>query len=424
MPFYIRKAFKTGPIRLNLSKGGLGLSGGITGARVGINSKGTYVHGGRHGLYYRKYARKGRSRSSSGGNNTPQRGSSAHQGPVNHFVDTGVTFTPASVGKRLSGQAEPALPELTIMNTPVKAAIIAVLLIFLLGVIGGMEFVIVGAAVVGLITLGWSARELIWRRRVNRSLDMVLTHLEEKKNLPEIPLLQNPSLPDRWRGRFSLHLHAAGAELAMRNKEIDTLSVLEALDENVPAEQGKIDRFRAAVFGKILDEFLEDHILSKEEETTLRELMNQLDLPKDYLAIEQERLEQFSEVRRQMERSLEPMTPDVPLLRGEEAYELFDHARLLKERVLHRYQRNNVQYRELGYEIDMEGKMLLTDRRLLIINRGSREYRLNRVLDVTVDPEAGIAELTLSNRKSPVIISTKKPLLFAARVEKVIEEIV
>jgi hypothetical protein len=56
MGFYLRKSFRMGPMRLNLSKSGLGLSGGLTGARLGINSQGrTYVHGGRRGLYYPKH---------------------------------------------------------------------------------------------------------------------------------------------------------------------------------------------------------------------------------------------------------------------------------------------------------------------------------------------------------------------------------
>jgi hypothetical protein len=58
MSFYLRKHFEVGPVRLNLSKGGLGVSGGVTGARIGLSPRGAYVHGGRHGIYYRKYAKK------------------------------------------------------------------------------------------------------------------------------------------------------------------------------------------------------------------------------------------------------------------------------------------------------------------------------------------------------------------------------
>jgi hypothetical protein len=55
MGFYIRKSFKFGPIRFNLSKSGLGVSAGVKGARIGIDAKGEkYVHLGRGGIYYRQ----------------------------------------------------------------------------------------------------------------------------------------------------------------------------------------------------------------------------------------------------------------------------------------------------------------------------------------------------------------------------------
>jgi hypothetical protein len=55
MGFFLRKGFNLGPLRLNLSKSGIGASIGVKGARVGINAKGKgYVSAGRGGIYYRK----------------------------------------------------------------------------------------------------------------------------------------------------------------------------------------------------------------------------------------------------------------------------------------------------------------------------------------------------------------------------------
>lgn len=55
MGFYIRKSFKIGPLRLNLSKSGLGASVGTKGARLGLSAKGKlYTHLGRSGLYHRQ----------------------------------------------------------------------------------------------------------------------------------------------------------------------------------------------------------------------------------------------------------------------------------------------------------------------------------------------------------------------------------
>lgn len=54
MGFYLKKGFNIGPIRINLSKSGVGVSVGGKGLRFGCGPKGNYVHAGRGGLYYRK----------------------------------------------------------------------------------------------------------------------------------------------------------------------------------------------------------------------------------------------------------------------------------------------------------------------------------------------------------------------------------
>jgi hypothetical protein len=61
MGWYLRKSVKLGPIRFNLSKSGVGASTGIPGFRVGVRPNGqSYIHAGRHGIYYRKNLSGGR----------------------------------------------------------------------------------------------------------------------------------------------------------------------------------------------------------------------------------------------------------------------------------------------------------------------------------------------------------------------------
>src|SRR5437762_9984685 len=55
MGWYLRKSFGLGPLRLNLSKSGIGYSLGVPGARVGVGPRGSYVRLGRGGVYYQKY---------------------------------------------------------------------------------------------------------------------------------------------------------------------------------------------------------------------------------------------------------------------------------------------------------------------------------------------------------------------------------
>jgi hypothetical protein len=55
MGFSFRKSFRIAPgIRVNLSKGGVGISGGVKGLRVGIGPRGTQLTAGRGGFLYRK----------------------------------------------------------------------------------------------------------------------------------------------------------------------------------------------------------------------------------------------------------------------------------------------------------------------------------------------------------------------------------
>lgn len=54
MGFFFRKSVNTGPVRINLSKSGVGVSTGVRGARVSFTPRGTFVNIGAHGVYYRR----------------------------------------------------------------------------------------------------------------------------------------------------------------------------------------------------------------------------------------------------------------------------------------------------------------------------------------------------------------------------------
>lgn len=55
MAWFLRKSIRLGPLRLNLSKRGLGASVGVKGLRAGVDASGKpYVAGGRGGIYFRK----------------------------------------------------------------------------------------------------------------------------------------------------------------------------------------------------------------------------------------------------------------------------------------------------------------------------------------------------------------------------------
>ena len=420
MAFYLRKSFKAGPIRLNLSKVGLGVSGGVTGARVGVNSRGLYLHGGRHGLYYRKHLKKGNRR----GDKAARLSSSADvptHSPVDLFRDTGATFVSRVSELSPASSKTVELPSSKLFTPPVKGSLWITSILLVVSWIFSIGWMTLLALVTGAGLAGWLLREQYWQQKARKKYETLVT-LAESGQLPRASVTEM-TLPDRWKKWLSQHLQAVVGEIVMSRDEFDTLSALQDLDARVPISKLVTDQIRATILSRLLDDMLEDHLLSEEEERQIRELIDHLDIPEEQIASIIERIKLYSRIRQEIEKPLEELDPGVPLVRGERAYGVFDTTRLLNERVLNRFQQDKVQYRELGYEVDLEGQLILTDRRLLFVGRGSREYRLNRILDITADPEAGVVELTLSGRKSPVMITSPEPLVLAARIEKVVAEI-
>lgn len=54
MGFYVRKGFNFGPLRVNFSRSGIGLSLGVKGLRFSAGPNGNFFHAGRKGVYYKQ----------------------------------------------------------------------------------------------------------------------------------------------------------------------------------------------------------------------------------------------------------------------------------------------------------------------------------------------------------------------------------
>lgn len=105
MGLYFRKSIRLGPIRLNLSKSGIGASVGITGLRYGIRPNGTeYVHAGRYGVYYRQELTRNRSARTP----TASNAASTTTQPTNVFsASSAASLAKASTSQMLQLLAQP-----------------------------------------------------------------------------------------------------------------------------------------------------------------------------------------------------------------------------------------------------------------------------------------------------------------------------
>jgi hypothetical protein len=128
----------------------------------------------------------------------------------------------------------------------------------------------------------------------------------------------------------------------------------------------------------------------------------------------------MADIREQMQQGPQPVEADVNLKQGETCYYCTE-GRILKEKILNRYQADNIIHKEIGYDTEMEGTLYLTDRRLLLVSDGAREYRLNTILDVTLSLEDNTVQLTIEKRKNPVILTVPNAPLMAAKLEQLLE---
>jgi len=486
MGFYIRKALLTGPVRVNLSKGGLGFSAGVTGARVGVNRQGVYVHGGRGGLYYRKYMKKGAG-AGDGGRGTvgSSTGASARASAgtmrvadslgqtVTHFQDTGVTLArplavdmggegsdgSGSQGSVVQGSAvhgstvhgstvQGSISRTGVPNRTTKTSMRQAtleredpllnkrnLLLFagsffalFVSLLANSRIFVLITGVLFLAVLGFSLYQYYWRSVATKRFHTLTGLLEKDLRFPPVGDLPQKigshevlpeKIPEKWRYLLAFRLHAVGCEVAMRNERIHIADTLAWLDEHVPLSTNRVSEIRISVLMELLQEMLEDHLLSEEENRAMTRLIQEAGVSKEKLKPLHRTMDAYNLLREEIQRPLLETSAGIPLFRGEVAYEVFDKVRIVKERVFDRFQRDGVQHRVMGYDIQSEGKFVITDRRFVLVGRGSREYRLNQLLDITTDPEAGVIELTMNKRKSPIILTTENLMLLSARLERV-----
>jgi len=173
--FYLRKSFKMGPVRMNLSKSGIGMSAGVKGARIGVSGSGRgYVHAGRKGLYYRQSLG---STSQAGSKGIGQARSSD---PIVIYEDTGVTYASSAIDQsaaRLEADiVRKTKPVAVYLLMPMSSSVVFAFTADATGVAS-----IVGTALTTALLIAWPVPMLIaWRKNrtgsaLGKLLDRILS---------------------------------------------------------------------------------------------------------------------------------------------------------------------------------------------------------------------------------------------------------
>ncbi len=403
MAFYLRKHFNTGPLRLNLSRGGLGVSGGVKGARVGLGPKGAYVHGGRHGLYYRKYARdKGEV-------------DDRDPGEVSYFIDTGLTCSSGELGREREIPSSPPLPgHSRFANALLVAGFLLALLWF-----GTQDSIFLITGIVILLSgVALNSSHQKQREEARKLVERIGDELGEKESVSRLlDLHENSGIKKAYRPWTDYHVFALFQDAFYEDPGYILPEELSELESRIMIPKGLTDRLKADVYSEFLDEIIEDHMITEEEEEKLAELERDLGINSRDIERERYIINQICQLRDASQQPPDVIQAGMPLKKGEKCF-YRGQGRLLKERIFRQYQRQLVKYKETGYDIDMEGEIFICTGRILISGSGSRSYDLTRILNITLSLEDHTVQLALDGRKSPLIITVPDIAVFAGKLKQ------
>jgi hypothetical protein len=410
--FYLRKSFRMGPVRLNLSKSGLGMSAGVRGARLGISSTGrSYVHAGRGGLYLRRYL------DSSTASGRKARQLRATSEPIILNEDTDVTFPSSQVPHSTSHL------ESKVVRRKKRVAIYLLMPLaglLVAGVTAGKGFTGVAAALTTVISLVllllwplpmWKA----WRKnRAGSKLGVLLKDSLSSgrplalRQLEVISIaLADPRLTsdDRKYQCSRAYLELVLTLVEDRRVLDEELQLLRKVEEIFQLPWEFVQEARADAFRDAYLEAIADKELTEDEEQALVHIRDAFKIPESALESELNVVRQLREVRVIRQGKLPVFDPSKPLQKSEVChYEA--PARILKEKNLRSFQSEGQKYKVRGLIIDKEGTLFVTSKRLLIVHQGTTTIPLDRIIDLEVDYDQSLLTITKDGVRAPVLLTT------------------
>ena len=439
MGFYLRKSFRAGPIRFNLSKSGIGASFGVTGARVGLTSRGrAYVHGGRGGVYYRKSLGGGRRRQGgpAGADGpaalepaapaaaVPFPTSLPARGPVIELTEeTGATYGALREQEQAAdAMAAPVRPSPPTYGWLALAAVGAGLLLP-----SPFPAAVAAAVFAALVALG--ARR--GRRRAagdayGRLLDARIAAADPIANGERDAIdaaRRDPRLTPADARYFEERAYLAVLEDAAANSATDprALERLAEMDGLVDLDPAFLRRARLDAYSRAHVEAVSDHELTEAEEQALDRVRSTFELSDEELADELSLLDRLRELRAIRDGDL-PVVDATVKLSSREVCHLEGEGRLLKRRLLRSFSRDGRRYKVRGYVIDKEGTLVVTSRRVALVHRGVTSFPIGKILDVEVDHDRQLLVLTRDDVATPTCLTTPDALRAGAIVAALTEQ--
>lgn len=358
---------------------------------MGISGSGrSYVHAGGHGLYYRSSLDSPASRT---------RPRTAASDRIEIYENTGVTY-------REQDQRDQSRDEGSNERTSSSVLwfIAALVLIFVLPPVGWVLLAVL------LIRAGLrlyrrhlvSSTEQKLRALVNPPRPLASGELEQIRSTLEGSRLGPKDRASVAAGVYREVLEHVLDDEVITDEEWLLLTTLERtlIDYSDAVTEEKLAAFRSRYLAAVAD-----HELTPDEEATLDHLRDRLGLPAEAITEELQTLATLREIRQIRDGQLPEVDPGVRLQRGETCH-FVGVGRLLKSKVLRTFQQDGQRYNVRGFTIDKEGRLLITNKRILLVHSGTTSVRLDKLLDLELDYDERLIQITRDGSVNPVYLTT------------------
>jgi len=277
-------------------------------------------------------------------------------------------------------------------------------------------------AVVGLLTLAGGAGGGVWaltRARRVRTLAQELDTMVAagrwdpavgRKIMAKARMEPGHPSPTRLRSHLERAYHeACGALATGTHVDEDEWVLITELETLLGGPSDETRAVRADALRGLIGVLSADHRISDEEWEILDRVRVGLGLDPVDLEDDLDLVGRLREAERIRIGELPEVESPIRLRQGETAH-LTSRGRLLRNRQLRRFQRGGVPHVVRGWVVEREGTLLLTDRRLVLLDGGAYEIPLREVLDLEVDLDDNLIQIVRDGRANPIVVTTPHAL--------------
>ncbi len=384
MGLYLRKSFRAGPARFNLSKSGLGLSAGVKGARLGAGpGRGSYVHAGRHGLYYRKRLASGKSHRRS----------------------------------RTSEGAGCAWLLLILFGAGIVLALVTWLIENPGMVIGGFGLLVV------FLLLRFFVKHHQERKvkDYKEALDHLFVIAQTSPSAVERATLiqRKDKLPTTDASKRAVADIETGVYEAILDKVLDDghitadeAAMIAAAEQVLSISPAVRLKTKKDIFSAAYLEAIQDREITEGEQARLENLIQGLGIPREEVLSE---LKLVNEIRQTQSLRL-PFMPipteevTAPIQKSEEAYYQCP-AKVLSKR------KSKETASGFAYTVRRDGIMILTNKRVFVVGEGTTTIRFSDIGDVDVDMDEGVIEICKTGSRRPTVLKLDAPIYIGRAID-------